>query len=56
MYHFVAYVAADAALTLDFNVDLSEASVSVDGTLDFTGVSTAGPRYRDTLTSFVFSY
>ncbi|CCM00583.1 uncharacterized protein FIBRA_02619 [Fibroporia radiculosa] len=32
-----AYIAADAALTLDFSVDLSAASISVDGSLDFTG-------------------
>ncbi|KAJ3559300.1 hypothetical protein NM688_g427 [Phlebia brevispora] len=36
-YGASAYVAADAALTLDFSVDLSEASITVDGTLDFRG-------------------
>ncbi|KAJ3559303.1 hypothetical protein NM688_g429 [Phlebia brevispora] len=32
-----AYVAADAALTLDFSADTSEASIAVGGSLDFRG-------------------
>ena len=35
---FSAYVSADAALTLDFNVDTSAASISVDASVDFAGV------------------